>query len=484
MLDINLLPFDAVFTLVGEIDDTEVTPDVTLTWPEDSVGPYIEEEGETDVLVTEIALTASAQFANTGGAEAFYLTGGTVSATKTRQITYTTVKRGIPNGDSANPPTQTETDRYRQHKEGRVWLVSETTVIKDLNNTVASVTTNETVTAGEALDSTSAALSISRHTDTKYYKYHSTNYPNLQGVLEKGQTIALDASFTLVNLKGTSTAHTGLTEGARYFAEDTGALTVTESATTEFIGKARTSTILDHALSTPPMTIASQAEAEAGTDDVKVMTPLKTKQAIDANPASEFDDSLFRIQDNGDATKEIAFEASGITTGTTRTLTAKDKDYTIADEDDLIQAITIQHANISVIAESSPSGGAESKFTGFDTEADNSYAPFGLFTPSHSSDAITVPKGGKYKATLNFQGRIQITSGAPVVTYSIRKNGSILVSGDYTDSSYASQSIEISDVDVSDNQYFEMYIGEPGAGAGTIYVKNVTLTVILDGGIN
>lgn len=45
---------------------------------------------------------------------------------------------------------------------------------------------------------------------------------------------------------------------------------------------------------------------------------------------TEFSDSTFRIQDNSDATKEIAFEASGITTGTTRTLTVPDEDGEIA----------------------------------------------------------------------------------------------------------------------------------------------------------
>lgn len=43
-----------------------------------------------------------------------------------------------------------------------------------------------------------------------------------------------------------------------------------------------------------------------------------------------YSDSVFRIQDNADATKEIAFEASGITTGTTRTLTMIDADLTLA----------------------------------------------------------------------------------------------------------------------------------------------------------
>ena len=37
--------------------------------------------------------------------------------------------------------------------------------------------------------------------------------------------------------------------------------------------------------------------------------------------ASEFDDATFRIQDNGDDTKELAFEVSAIASGTTRTIT-------------------------------------------------------------------------------------------------------------------------------------------------------------------
>jgi hypothetical protein len=44
--------------------------------------------------------------------------------------------------------------------------------------------------------------------------------------------------------------------------------------------------------------------------------------------AVEFDDSGFRVFDNTDNTKKIAFEVSGITTGTTRTTTMPDKDLT------------------------------------------------------------------------------------------------------------------------------------------------------------
>ena len=43
----------------------------------------------------------------------------------------------------------------------------------------------------------------------------------------------------------------------------------------------------------------------------------------------EMADNVFRIQDNSDATKEIAFEASGISTGTTRTITMPDSAVTL-----------------------------------------------------------------------------------------------------------------------------------------------------------
>lgn len=44
---------------------------------------------------------------------------------------------------------------------------------------------------------------------------------------------------------------------------------------------------------------------------------------------NRFVDSAFTIFDNGDTTKNIAFEASGITTATTRTITMIDEDLTI-----------------------------------------------------------------------------------------------------------------------------------------------------------
>lgn len=49
-----------------------------------------------------------------------------------------------------------------------------------------------------------------------------------------------------------------------------------------------------------------------------------TKNYVDVSGPKVFSDSLFRVQDNGDATKQLAIEVSAITTATTRTWTVPD----------------------------------------------------------------------------------------------------------------------------------------------------------------
>lgn len=51
--------------------------------------------------------------------------------------------------------------------------------------------------------------------------------------------------------------------------------------------------------------------------------------------STTFADNVFRVQDNGDATKQIALEASGITTATTRTITMPDANVNLAHVNDL-----------------------------------------------------------------------------------------------------------------------------------------------------
>lgn len=48
------------------------------------------------------------------------------------------------------------------------------------------------------------------------------------------------------------------------------------------------------------------------------------------SPGPSYLDTLFRVQDNSDPTKEMAFELSSVATGTTRTFTIPDEDGTLA----------------------------------------------------------------------------------------------------------------------------------------------------------
>jgi len=60
-----------------------------------------------------------------------------------------------------------------------------------------------------------------------------------------------------------------------------------------------------------------------------VMAQLKTYFGT-LVAATTFADNVFRVTDNGDATKQLAFEVSGITTATTRTVTVPDANLTMA----------------------------------------------------------------------------------------------------------------------------------------------------------
>lgn len=66
-----------------------------------------------------------------------------------------------------------------------------------------------------------------------------------------------------------------------------------------------------------------------GTTDTQTLS----NKTLDNTTALTIQDSNLTIQDNGDNTKQLKFEASGITTGTTRTLTAPDASTTIVGTD-------------------------------------------------------------------------------------------------------------------------------------------------------
>jgi hypothetical protein len=71
-----------------------------------------------------------------------------------------------------------------------------------------------------------------------------------------------------------------------------------------------------------------------GTSDAQTLT----NKTIDNTNTVTVKDTSLTIQDDGDTTKQAKFQASGITTATTRTYTFQDADGTIAHEEDLVTA--------------------------------------------------------------------------------------------------------------------------------------------------
>ena len=162
-------------------------------------------------------------------------------------------------------------------------------------------------------------------------------FDNYQGVILAGQTIAKDDTFTMYNLKAIVSGFTGLTNGSYVYVEDGGSFTESESGTTTFAGISRGSTVVVGAERTPSADFASQAEAEAGTNETKVMNPLRTKQQHDSllDETETLENKKLEdtctIADHTDNTKEIEFDASAISASTKRKITMPDADVDLGD---------------------------------------------------------------------------------------------------------------------------------------------------------
>ena len=70
----------------------------------------------------------------------------------------------------------------------------------------------------------------------------------------------------------------------------------------------------------------------ASDNSTKVATTAYVDNQVSAGAVNEFADNVFRVKDNSDATKKLAFECSGISGSTTRTMTVPNTDGTISTE--------------------------------------------------------------------------------------------------------------------------------------------------------
>lgn len=189
------------------------------------------------------------------------------------------------NDTDASGSIKANVANQKLHPGGRmVAIVHSGAYYAELSETFAAGTTTINKEAGENI-----ALndSVSLHSDGKVYKYLSTTYPNFIGIADDAITSGVSGNITTFG--GLSTGHSGLTIGAKQYAENTGAITETPSVTTVLIGKSQSATEIR-------VTLASDA-------------------------VSSVSDADFEVFDDGDPTKKLKFEVSG---------NATEKDTTIA----------------------------------------------------------------------------------------------------------------------------------------------------------
>ena len=128
------------------------------------------------------------------------------------------------------------------------------------------------------------------------------------------------------------TAGTGLsgggTTGAVSLAIDATVATLTGSQTltnkTIVLGNNTVSGALANGI-----TATTQSASDNST---KVATTAYVDNQVTAGAVNEFSDNVFRVKDNSDASKKLAFECSGISGSTTRTMTVPNSDGTISTE--------------------------------------------------------------------------------------------------------------------------------------------------------
>jgi hypothetical protein len=92
-------------------------------------------------------------------------------------------------------------------------------------------------------------------------------------------------------------------------------------------GEFGTSNIPNSQLQNSSITVGSTSIALGATSTTLAGLTSLTSTGITTN------DSGFRIRDDSDNTKQLAFECSGITTATTRTMTVPDESGTISTQD-------------------------------------------------------------------------------------------------------------------------------------------------------
>ena len=184
------------------------------------------------------------------------------------------------------------------------------------NKTLTSAVLNGTISGTSIKDEDNMASDSASHLATQQ---------SIKAYVDT-EIAGISADITAVN------AGTGLSGGG-----SSGAVTLAIDATVATLTGSQTLTnktiVLGNNTVSGALADGITATTQSASDNsTKVATTAYVDNQVTAGATNEFADNVFRVKDNSDASKKLAFECSGISGSTTRTMTVPNTDGTISTE--------------------------------------------------------------------------------------------------------------------------------------------------------
>ena len=209
-----------------------------------------------------------------------------------------------------------------------------TLTVQDASDTIAVLGTNQTLTGANTFRNSSGQRFEQAATNDGVVINGRAGGSNSYAVTLTPEALGANRTIVLPNAGGTlslkDVAET--VSGAKTFTQSN---TFRNSSGQRFEQAATNDAILINGRGGGSSSRAVTLTPAALSSDRTITVPDETGTLLTSAstiPGGTFTDDSFRISDNSDSTKKLAFECSGITTSNTRTMTVPDTDGTISTE--------------------------------------------------------------------------------------------------------------------------------------------------------